>query len=410
MVHLHTVAGETPLPHVPVRLKLCEKPRQYRERVLKRVKQFPKFIPYGPHPEPPDRCTTEATKGLSGQSRIDALHAFMVDGIEAELADAYGIHGDERQAYVGRARKPQFVWRHAGGAPAAGDRPASNRGGRILRLLQRRLEDLQWAWHNQQRERMRTGLALANRDLETALDVAEVAEYLGEVRGMAGRWGWLIYFGCGTQMEAEVEELAERCRKGADAKEEEAASSRRKGFRDWARQASMAGGGAAHAFCKIPREWKAALVPGGTHPGGRVGQSSNPQEVVTAELSKWANGPWKANQEDPTPLPPWPVMARLQPILGEERDAAKTYSWRTGLGLEQLHPKHLTLLSDRCLFVLAFFLYSAEVAGTWAESMSYFSFFLLHKPTGGFRTIGLLSTFYRIWASTNAMRTSITRS
>jgi hypothetical protein len=34
----------------------------------------------------------------------------------------------------------------------------------------------------------------------------------------------------------------------------------------------------------------------------------------------------------------------------------------------------------------------------WADAMSFISFFLLHKPTGGFRTIGLLSTFYRIWA------------
>ena len=30
--------------------------------------------------------------------------------------------------------------------------------------------------------------------------------------------------------------------------------------------------------------------------------------------------------------------------------------------------------------------------------MAFFSFFLLVKPAGGFRTIGLLSCFYRIWA------------
>ena len=79
---------------------------------------------------------------------------------------------------------------------------------------------------------MLTGLALARRDLESVLDVRGVIDFLSKVRGMLDRWSWLISIGCSTQMEAEVEELACRCRKGADAREEEEAASRRKGFRD----------------------------------------------------------------------------------------------------------------------------------------------------------------------------------
>lgn len=138
---------------------------------------------------------------------------------------------------------------------------------------------------------------------------------------------------------------------------------------------------------------------GGPHPGGQVSQSSQPQKIVTAELSKWTDGPWNASKDDPSPRPPWPTMARLVTLLGGEiQVAASHYNWRTGLGLDQLHPKHLSLLAGQALFGIAYYLYTAEVTGLWAEAMQYFSFFLLLKPSGGFRTICLLSTIYRIWA------------
>ena len=39
-----------------------------------------------------------------------------------------------------------------------------------------------------------------------------------------------------------------------------------------------------------------------------------------------------------------------------------------------------------------------EAFGNWAEPISVFSFFLLAKASGGFRTIGLLPDLYRVWA------------
>ena len=63
-----------------------------------------------------------------------------------------------------------------------------------------------------------------------------------------------------------------------------------------------------------------------------------------------------------------------------------------------MHPKHVAMASTQCLFTLGYFFYCCEAYGSWAEAMEYFSFFLLTKPTGGFRTIGLLPGLYRIWA------------
>ena len=78
--------------------------------------------------------------------------------------------------------------------------------------------------------------------------------------------------------------------------------------------------------------------------------------MVDAELMKWKSGPWQAEDFPSTELPPWPVVERLQPILGEEiRAASRTYSWRTGLSVDQMHPKHLGLLSDEALHATAFF-------------------------------------------------------
>lgn len=130
-----------------------------------------------------------------------------------------------------------------------------------------------------------------------------------------------------------------------------------------------------------------------------MSQSSKPHKIVIAELKKWAEGPWNASTDGPEPLPPWPIVARLVPLLGEEvQVAASHYNWQTGLGLDQLHPKHLSLLSGQALFAIACYLYTAEITGLWAGAMQHYSFFLLHKPSGGFRTIGPLSTIYRIWA------------
>ena len=172
-------------------------------------------------------------------------------------------------------------------------------------------------------------------------------------------------------------------------------------FRAWAKKATQNGGGAAHAYTKIPKGWQEAVVAGGAHPprqGMPNGVSSNPQEVVDAELGKWC-GTWNATDTPASPLPPWPVVERLLPSLESEiREVGRTFKWRTGLGLDQLHPRHLTSVSDGCLYCLGYLFYLAEACGLWANPMQFFSFFLLAKPAGGFRTIGLLPSLYRVWA------------
>lgn len=128
--------------------------------------------------------------------------------------------------------------------------------------------------------------------------------------------------------------------------------------------------------------------------------------MVAAELAKWRCH-WQATDELADPLPPWPAIEHLAPALGEEvRKVGRSFKWLTGPGLDQIHPRHQALVLDGCLRALASFYHLAEVSGRWADPMACPSFFLLAKPTGGFRTIGLLSSLCRVWAK---LRLSLAR-
>ena len=96
------------------------------------------------------------------------------------------------------------------------------------------------------------------------------------------------------QARAEIADWAEHCEEQADRLQQEAVQERSKAFRTWAEKATQNGGGAAHAYTKVPVGWKEAVVPGGAHPSrtnlGSEGVSSDPQKVVEAELAKWCGG------------------------------------------------------------------------------------------------------------------------
>ena len=141
VVALHILGSEPPMPHVPVRLKLARSPRSFKERVLKKMKQFPLEHPTGCNPKPPQWGTTNATEGLIGGERVDAVHAFFIKGFEHELCDIYGLEATERPKHCGRAHPPKFMWKQACGA-ASGNHPITDRVGRQWRLMQRRIEDI----------------------------------------------------------------------------------------------------------------------------------------------------------------------------------------------------------------------------------------------------------------------------
>ena len=116
--------------------------------------------------------------------------------------------------------------------------------------------------------------------------------------------------------------------------------------------------------------------------------SSSPMDVLAVERAK----------SQPVRLPggatAFAALAsgqRLPPFLtGEIRSLLKTYTWRTGFGHDQLHPRHLSLCSDR--FFPAVVLLRRRKERSVGLSMD------LAKVTGGFRTVCLLTSAHRVWA------------
>ena len=66
------VGSEPPRPHLLFRIKLHAKPRSCRELTLRKCKQFPFYIPFGPVQDPPSWDTSAVIDGLFGQEKIDA--------------------------------------------------------------------------------------------------------------------------------------------------------------------------------------------------------------------------------------------------------------------------------------------------------------------------------------------------
>ena len=187
------------------------------------------------------------------------------------------------------------------------------------------------------------------------------------------------------------EKEAERCEKGY-------AKARKAAARMWASKATKNGGGEAHRFTKVPVGWNETLAPVGPHPVGELGATSDLAKVVEHELKAWTTL-WKATFTPQETLLPWPVMERLMPFLEEEiRATCNSYKWRTGLGMDTIHPRHLGMCTDSVLHLWSYLFYCCECLGEWPSQLEFFAFYLQAKPLGGFRTIALLAGPYRIWA------------
>ena len=110
------------------------------------------------------------------------------------------------------------------------------------------------------------------------------------------------------------------------------------------------------------------------------------------------------------PRLPWPA-AGCGPVLPDItvqciREAANTFSARTGLGWDKLHPRAIARCNDAALAALARIFMLAEAVGRWPEQIGIVLVCLIPKAGGGRRPIGLLPTLIRLWMR---VRVSIVR-
>eukprot|EP00959_Pyramimonas_sp_CCMP1952_P305315 6389424-Pyramimonas_sp.AAC.1 len=80
-------------------------------RVLRRPRAFPRDLPVGPAPEPPDWSELiSAASARGSQQKLDATFLAFFQKMEDELLEARAIGPLERPKYRGRGQPPKLVW------------------------------------------------------------------------------------------------------------------------------------------------------------------------------------------------------------------------------------------------------------------------------------------------------------
>ena len=87
-----------------------------------------------------------------------------------------------------------------------------------------------------------------------------------------------------------------------------------------------------------------------------------------------------------------------RPPLDSFKAAIATFPHHTGLGVDKFPIRKLLLLTDEALETLLDILMMMELIGCLPPQHQVVMLVLLAKPTGGFRTIGLMPLAQRVWA------------
>ena len=69
-----------------------------------------------------------------------------------------------------------------------------------------------------------------------------------------------------------------------------------------------------------------------------------------------------------------------------------------GMGIGATHPRHVAMLDDDALLVLAVLFKAMERLGATPRQIAILIVVLLPKPKGGSRPITLFATIFKIWA------------
>ena len=173
-------------------------------------------------------------------------------------------------------------------------------------------------------------------------------------------------------------------------------AARSRGWRAWIREQCKTGGGGLHRFVKRKMEGPevAFKIEGNL--------TAAPQDIADGDLATWeiiwrrheakAGAPWRGACVGPT------TGADCTPTPKEIRKAALGFKENTGVGTDAISPRAFAWLSDELLGSIGECMTRAEEEGVWPEQVHEALMYLIPKPTGGRRPIGLLAALPRLWA------------
>ena len=192
--------------------------------------------------------------------------------------------------------------------------------------------------------------------------------------------------------------LVVRCHPLVEADRAKRASKRRSSWSAWAKAATLGSGQAAYAYVKPAQAWRPTVVV------ALGGAGSACAALVLQQQAAKLRALWRG-ADKPTP-PQLPALGELLPriTVSELRLASLRFKANPATTCDGLAPRHVALLGDCGLQLLAAVLKQAEARGSLPKSMCAVAYFLFGKPNGGLRAIGSMTAVYRVWAKSRAHR------
>jgi len=395
------MAGADVAPRVPALLTLEASAHSLVQKVPKQPKLLP-FVPtpgcarwQAPWPQVPD--------AVSSQEELEQVWQQVVSAMETELCELHDLVDEEMAGYVGReaqlawAHRPLKPPRHISGHHLAPDT-------RMWRWLARKLADMQRLYLTHGFGRVATlpvGVQLHLTRLQKhLLQQVPQAACLGEEFGQL--WKRRLRRLAHVQVldlavRLQLEQWTSQAQNHATAGEKRDVAHRHKLQRSFIADASDGAASKLHAISKPALPW-APIV------GKRQGQLLQPVEAAAHKAAKWKQV-WQACDGDTLDRDaPWfqaptaEELAELPELTAEDlRGVGRGFKQRTGIGADALQPCSFALLSEegRIAFLRMFSL--IESTGMWPRRLSHVWYFLIPKPGGGLRPIGLLPSTVRIW-------------
>ncbi len=426
--------------HAPVRVTFLPRPTSLRALSLRPPPPLPLDRVYGPIPAPPTEwnallatanllcdATRNGAQEEAAEGALSDLYSVWLDLAEQELLDVTGATIPKEGT---RGGGPRVAWRsilpekrgggHGNSAAAAwawaedlvrdlsrvatADEPIDDRIGLAAHLLvaaraeRPRCAAVIPAELLSRVESFIEDAVTMLKDGEMAVDDDAGEDGLrtlprrddarrvdGRGRGIEGAYiGWEAW-------KHQVDEAAEEIHSELKKQTEQEARERKQKWHDWIREGFDAGARNAHAFSRLPAEWRPSvqkLVDGTI--------TAEPTAILEGQRGKyaemWAAGDspggysWKSRQ----------ALPRLQP--GDLRTSSMTFRRRTATSHDGIHMRHYALLSDGALHVLSAILEICELLGTMPRQCRLVVTPLLEKPKGGFRPVCVYASLYRLWA------------
>ena len=397
VVRPRVVQETTVKSHWPVALGLKAHPRALAKRTLAKVATFEVEKPIGCVRGVVDwSAAGEACRGATNQESLQEAHDAVVGCIEDELVLVHDLVAEDAESHRGRVGKPKFVK-----VPVVGRKsdnwPSMDKETEAWARCHRWLDEVDSLRAAIGRAKDR-GDKVGSREEELARLFNRIA--MSRHRGAVQEDEWRAWLG-GLAWEDGQEHQSKRAEFAqlVGARIEKCVRDRRQAWRDWAKKAMMGGAGGGHRWSRA-RKVQDLCVPVEVEAqeSGTVSKeySMDPSLLADKEMKVWEEI-WDGGGPQAPLTRPREVEELEEPTVEQARRAFRAFKKSTAVGADQLHPRTLDHLSDQGVRTFIALLMAVERIGDWPEHACLIILMLLAKPGGGYRTIGILATLYRVW-------------